>query len=154
VTDQAIDAPRAEVLRRCLVSTHCLLSLSGGGFVSLLDPPAWAAAAARECRNLHTFPVLAGDGGGRDVVLSSPIILYDHPAVAPESPGDLHDACEIDEILTLRTMTLTEEEKREARATDPRARAIVDRADALPKEILARLHGAMRPLRETEAGTR
>jgi hypothetical protein len=118
-----------------------------GVFVSLLDPPAWAHVAAKECTNLHTFPVLAGDNGGRDVVLSSPIIMYDHPGVAPESPGDLHDACEIDEILTLRTLTLTDEEKREARATDPRAKAIVDRADVMPKEVFARLHGAVRSLR-------
>jgi hypothetical protein len=147
VTDQPADVPRAEVLRRCLIATHCLLSVRDGTFLSLLDPPAWADAAAKGCSNLHTFPVLAGENGGRSVVLSSPIILYDHPAVAPESPGDLHDACEIDEILTLRTLTLTDEEKREARATDPRAKAIVDRADALPKEVFARLHGAVRSLR-------
>jgi hypothetical protein len=144
---QPVDSPRAEVLRRCPVATHLLLTVRDGAFLSLLDPPAWAAPAAKECRNLHTFPVLAGDGGGRDVVLSSPIIMYDHPGVAPESPGDLFDACEIDEILTLRTLTLTEEEKREARATDPRARAIVDRADVLPREMFARLHGAVRSLR-------
>ena len=147
VPDQPVDAGRAEVLRRCLIATHCLLSVRDGVFVSLLDPPAWADAAAKECTNLHTFPVLAGENGGRDVVLSSPIIMYDHPGVAPESPGDLHDACEIDEILTLRTMTLTDEEKREARATDPRAKAIVDRADVMPKEMFARLHGAVRSLR-------
>jgi len=121
VTDQPVDAPRAEVLRRCLVATHCLLSVRGGEFVSLLDPPAWAAAAARRCTNVHTFPVLAGEDGRRDVLLSSPIIMYDHPRIAPESPGDLFDACEIDEVLSLRTLTLTEEERREARATDPRA---------------------------------
>jgi hypothetical protein len=91
--------------------------------------------------------VLAGEDGGRAVVLSSPIIMYDHPQVAPESPGDLFDACEIDEILTLRTLTLTEEEKAEARATDPRARVIVDRAGAIPDEVLARLHGAVRSVR-------
>jgi hypothetical protein len=147
VTDEPTDVPRAGVLRRCLIATHCLLSLRDGVFVSLLDPPAWADAAAKECTNLHTFPVLAGANGGRDVVLSSPIIMYDHPGVAPESPGDLHDACEIDEILTLRTLTLTDEEKREARATDPRAKAIVDRADVMPKEVFARLHGAVRSLR-------
>lgn len=147
VTDQAVDAPRAEVLRRCLVATHCLLSVRDGVFLSLLDPPAWASAAAKECANLHTFPVLAGEGGGRDVVLSSPIIMYDHPRVAPESPGDLFDACEIDEILSLRTLTLSEEEKREARATDPRAKAIMDRVDVMPKEMFARLHGAVRSLR-------
>ncbi|MDT7645923.1 MAG: hypothetical protein QOC75_2923 [Pseudonocardiales bacterium] len=146
VTDQPVDAPRAEVLRRCLIATHSLLSMSDGDFVSLLDPPAWAAAAARRCTNLHTFPVLAGEGGRRDVLLSSPIIMYDHPRVAPESPGDLFDACEIDEILSLRTLTLTEQERREARATDPRARAILDRVDGLPKELFARLHGAVRSL--------
>lgn len=146
VTDQPVDAGRAEALRRCLIATHCLLSVRDGVFLSLLDPPAWADAAAKECTNLHTFPVLAGENGGRDVVLSSPIIMYDHPGIAPESPGDLHDACEIDEILTLRTMTLTDEEKREARATDPRAKAIVDRADVMPEEVFARLHGAVRSL--------
>ena len=147
VTDQPVDAPRAEVLRRCLVATHCLLSVSDGDFVSLLDPPAWAAEAARRCTNLHAFPVLAGEGGRRDVLLSSPIIMYDHPRIAPESPGDLFDACEIDEILSLRTLTLTEEERREARATDPRARAILDRVDGLPREMFARLHGAVRSVR-------
>ena len=147
VTDEPTGVPRAEVLRRCLIATHCVLSVRDGVFLSLLDPPAWADAAAKECTNLHTFPVLAGENGGRDVVLSSPIIMYDHPGVAPESPGDLHDACEIDEILMLRTMTLTDEEKREVRATDPRAKAIVDRADVMPDEVFARLHGAVRSLR-------
>ena len=87
VTDQPVDAGRAEVLRRCLIATHCLLSVRDGVFLSLLDPPAWADAAAKECTNLHTFPVLAGENGGRDVVLSSPIIMYDHPGVAPGEPG-------------------------------------------------------------------
>jgi hypothetical protein len=80
------------------------------------------------------------------VVLSSPIILPDHPQVAPESPGDLHDAAEIDEILTLRTMLLTDEEKAEARATDPRAARILDRVDTMPREVFSRLHGAIRSL--------
>jgi hypothetical protein len=86
-------------------------------------------------------------------MLSSPIIMYDHPGVAPESPGDLFDAGEIDEILSLRTLTLTDEEKREARATDPRAKAIVDRVDALPKEIFARLHGTVRSLQPVDEST-
>jgi hypothetical protein len=136
-------APREQVLGSCLIATHLLLGLDSGTFLSALDPPAWAAAAAATCRNQHTFPVLAGP----DVLLCSPIILYDHPQIAPESPGDLHDAAEIDEILSLRTMTLTEAEKREARATDPRSAAIVDRVDAMPAEMLAKLHGAVRELR-------
>ncbi|HET7518892.1 MAG TPA: hypothetical protein VFN05_14640, partial [Actinomycetes bacterium] len=80
----------------------------------------------------------------------SPIILYDHPTIAPESPGDLFDATEIDEILTLRTMALTDAEKREARATDERAAAIIDRVDTMPPEMLERLHGAVRYLRGVE----
>ena len=117
-----------------------------GAFVSLLEPPDWAAEAARGCRNVHTFPVLAGPGGGASVVLSSPIILYDHPQIAPESPGDLFDAAEIDEILSLRILTLTEEEKREAKR-DPRARGLIERTEGLSAEQMSRLHGAIRELR-------
>lgn len=138
---------RQEALRHSLIATHLLVAVDSGAFVSLLDPPEWAAPAAENCVNLHTWPVLAGEPGSRDLMLSAPIILYDHPAIAPESPGDLFDATEIDEILSLRTMTLTDEEKREARATDARAAEIIDRTDDLPPELLERLHGAIRMLR-------
>jgi hypothetical protein len=144
------DADRSVALRRSLVAAHSLIGIDQGVFLSLLDPPEWAKPAAEACRNLHTWPVLIGDEGRRDAMLSSPIILYDHPTIAPESPGDLFDATEIDEILTLRTMALTEDEKREARATDPRAAAIIDRVDSMPPELLERLHGAVRYLREVE----
>ncbi len=79
-------------------------------------------------------------------MLSSPIVLYDHPEVAPESPGDLYDGTEIDEILALRVLTLTDEERSEARGTDPRAAAIIDRVDGFAPEIWDRLHGAVRSL--------
>jgi hypothetical protein len=137
-------APRDAALRRSLLAAHLLVEISDGRFLSLLEPPEWAAPAAAACENRHVFPVLAGQ---RDnLLLCSPIILYDHPRIAPESAGDLHDATEIDEILSLRTRTLTDAEKREARATDPRAAAIVDRVDAMPPEVLAKLHGAWRSL--------
>jgi hypothetical protein len=135
---------RDDALRRALIATHTLIGGDGVEFVSLTDPPTDLSALARSCRNEFTFPVLGGDDG--HVLLSAPIILPDHPQVAPESPGDLHDAAEIDEILTLRTMLLTDEEKREARATDPRAAAILDRVDAMPQEVFERLHGAVRSL--------
>src|SRR4029450_2768918 len=77
---------------------------------------------------------------------------YAPPPTAPETPGDLFDAPEIDEILTLRTMALTEEEKREARATDERAAAIIARVDNMPPELLERLHGAVRYLKGIEGG--
>jgi hypothetical protein len=148
----AVDAPRAQALQRSLVATHSLLGVHTGSFLSLLDPPAWAAAAAKQCRNVHTFPVLAGDPDHRDVMLSSPILMdYDYPKVSPESAGDLFDATEIDEILSLRALTLTDEEKCEARATDPRAAAIIDRVEEFPREVLERLHGAIRSLRPVRA---
>jgi hydrogenase maturation protease len=80
-------------------------------------------------------------------MLSSPIILYDYPEVAAESPGDLFDATEIDEILTLRILTLTEEEKREMRESGDHARRILARTETLPEEQLMKLHGALRGLR-------
>jgi hypothetical protein len=138
---------RNQALGCSLVSTHTLLGVGGGKFLSLLDPPEWARELAASCVNQNTWPVLVGRKDQPDTVLSSPIILYDYPAVAPESPGDLCDATEIDEILTLRTMTLTDAEKREARATDARAAAIIDHADNIPPEVFERLHGAVRYLR-------
>ncbi len=140
-------APRDEALRCSLVGTHTLLGVQGGVFLSLTDPPEWARAAAAACVNERTWPVLAGADEGRDVLLSSPIILADHPQIAPESPADMYDATEIDEILSLRTLALTDEEKREARSTDPRAAAIIDRVDAMPPEVFEKLHGAIRSVR-------
>jgi hypothetical protein len=147
---------RKAAMSHSLVACHTLLGLSperAGRFISLLEPPEWARPAAEACENRHTFPVMVGDRAREDMMLSSPITLYDWPQVAPESPGDLFDATEIDEILILRTMTLTDEEKEEARATDPRAAAIIDRVDAMPQEIMDRLHGAVRYLRDVTSGS-
>ncbi|MGQ4334691.1 hypothetical protein, partial [Streptomyces hayashii] len=145
------DAGREAALPHSLVATHTLMALSAGSFLSMTDPPEWAKGAVAACRNLHTWPVLAGERGSADLVLSSPIILEDHPAIAPESPGALYDATEIDEILALRTAALTDEEKREARGTDERAAAVIELADSMPPEVLERLHGAVRGLREATA---
>jgi hypothetical protein len=142
-------ARRDEALRRSLIGVHAILVARGGAFVSLLDPPEFARPAVEACTNDGTWPVLVGSEAERRVVLSSPIILYDHPTVAPESIGDFCDATEIDEMLALRVLTLTDEEKAEARGTDPRARDIIDRCDDLPPEVMDRLHGAVRQLRRT-----
>ena len=139
-------APRDHALLGALASTHLALAAPGGELLSALDPPAWARAAAAGCRSVRTYPVLVG----ADQMLCAPFILYDHPQIAPESAGDLCDATEIDELLVLRTRNLTDAEKRHARATDPRAAAIVDRADALADADLARLHGAARDVRDGE----
>jgi hypothetical protein len=136
---------RDPALRQSMVGAHSLLAVQDGAFLSLTEPPEWASAPAKTCQNVRSWPILVSE-----VVLASPIILADHARIADESPGDLYDATEIDEILTLRTMTLTDAEKREARATDPRAAAIIDRVDGMPPEMLDKLHGALRSLREIE----
>ena len=126
------------------IGAHVLLAVHDADFLSVIDPPGWASAAAASCRQHRCWPVLAGPEGQRDVLLLSPIILYDHPAVAPESTVELFDATEIDEILTLRVLTLTDEEKAEARSTDARAAAIIDRCENMTAEELQQLHGILR----------
>lgn len=131
-------------IRSSLIGAHLILRAHGGGFVSLLEPPEHAVAAAARCRQRRCWPVLAGARGSADTVLGAPIILYDYPEVAEQSPGALFDSTEIDEILTLRVMTMTEQEKAEARATDPRAREIIERCDSMSAADLQQLHGLLR----------
>lgn len=138
---------REEALKRTLVSTHAILRVTGGEFASLLEPPDELRAAAAECTNLHCWPVLVGEPGDRQAMLASPIILYDYPRVAPESPGDLFDGGEIDQLLTLNILALTDEEKEEMRASDPRTREILKRAAALTLDDFRRMNGAIREFR-------
>jgi hydrogenase maturation protease len=138
-------------LMQSMVSTHLVLGIATGEFVSLLEPPAELQSFVAECRNAGVWPVLVGEQGERDTLLASPIILYDYPQIAPESAGDLFDGTEIDEILSLRIMALTDEEKREVRASDERARQILERTENMPAEQFMKLHGVvrgMRPLKE------
>ena len=145
-TEPATDSGRREdILTGCLVSTHTILSVTGGEFASLLDPPEELREIASGCRNLNTWPVLAGTPPARDTLLSSPIILYDYPEIAPESAGDLFDGTEIDEILSLRIMALSDEEKREITQSDERARLLLERTESLAAEQMMSLHGVMRP---------
>jgi hypothetical protein len=141
------ETSRDSALMRSLVSAHTLLGVADGQFVSLLEPPEELKTLATSCENIGAWPVLVGAEGERDTMLASPIILYDYPQIAPESPGDLFDGTEIDEILALRIMTMTDEEKREMRTTDDRARKILARTEALPMEQLAKLHGTLRDRR-------
>jgi hypothetical protein len=138
---------RDAALTRSLVSAHILLGSLDGQFVSLLEPPENLKDFAANCRNMGVWPVLVGAVGERDTMLASPIILYDYPQIAPESPGDLFDGTEIDLILALRIMTMTEDEKREMRNTDDRARKMLERTETLPMEHLMKLHGTLRELR-------
>jgi hypothetical protein len=135
---------RDERLLHSLVSAHAILTVDGGEFVSLLDPPDALRAEAAACENVRTWPVMAGDPDRRDTMLSSPIIIYDYPALAPESAGDLFDATEIDEILSLRILTMTEDEQREMSHADERARLLLERTRSLGADDFMKMHGTMR----------
>ncbi len=135
---------RQQALEQTMCSTHALLHSPQGTFVSLADPPPRLAAAAAACRNVGCWPVPVGEPGDHSTMLCSPIILEDYPKIAPESPGDLFDGGEIDQLLSLNILTLTDEEKAEMAASDPRAAEILRRTEALTPEQLMSLHGAIR----------
>jgi hydrogenase maturation protease len=137
-------ASRQRALEQTFCSAHLLLHASGGGFVSMIDPPADVAAEAAQCESVGLWPMLVGEGGSRQAMLCSPIILEDHPRVAPESPGDLFDGGEIDQLLILNILALTDDEKAEMAASDPRAREILERTEALTPDQLMALHGTIR----------
>jgi hydrogenase maturation protease len=146
VTERAC-ANREDAVLRSLASTHTLLGVRHGEFVSLLDPPERCREAVAACRNVGTWPVLVGEDGQTNTILSSPIILYDYPQVAEESPGDFFDGTEIDEMLTLRILTMTDEEKLAMVAVDGRARALLERTENMTRDQLLALHGTIRTSR-------
>jgi hypothetical protein len=141
-------ATREEALPLSFVSAHLLLGIAQGQFVSLLDPGETYRESAAACSNLGVFPVLAGEEPERSIMLCSPIILYDYPKIAPESEGDFFDGTEMDEMLTLRVLTLTDAEKQEMQNGDPRARRILERTEALTSDAMLKAHGVIRALRD------
>jgi hypothetical protein len=155
--ENATICSRNDALLQAFVSAHLLLATQESHFISLLEPPDAFRQPAAECNNVGSFPVLVSEDGqkGNDsdaakIMLSSPIILYDYPTVAPESAGDFFDATEMDEMLSLRVMTMTDEEKQEMRGGDSRARAILERTESLPNEHLMKVHGAVRGMRKVQ----
>ena len=139
------------IIMRTFTSTHTILHAHGGEWFSLTDPPPAYAEATAACKNIGSWPVLVGEEvkGDRDTMLSSPIILYDYPQIAPESPGDLFDGLEIDEILTLRVAAMSDSEKIEMRQVDEQARPILERTENMPNDHLLKMHGVMRSVRSS-----
>ncbi len=131
------EVDRESVMDVSPASVHVVLD---GAFVSSIDPPAHAAAAVAACRSTGLYAILAGPGA----MLASPIILPDYPEIAPQSPGDFFDGTEMDEMLTLRVLTMTDDEKREASAADPKIATLIARTEALGIEQTAKLHGVVK----------
>jgi hypothetical protein len=138
------------VLQQALVSAHALISVTGGELISLIAPPDEYSAEIATCRQAGVFPVLVGDEGDRTAMLISPIILYDYPQIASTSHGDFFDGSEIDEMLTLRVLTLTDAEKEEVRANNEHARALLERTESLSPEEILNLRGVLRDLSRTQ----
>lgn len=154
VNESAFSGDRSDrnaALLSSLLSAHSILTARNGEFVSLLDPPEPLSEEAGACVNVGNFPVLVGNEGERDMLLCSAILLYDYPQIAPESAGDFYDATEIDEMLTLRVMTLTDQEKAEMGGADDRARDLLERTERCAREQLAKTHGVVRNLRSASS---
>lgn len=147
-------ANRDEALRHSLCSAHLLLRSEEAEFVSAIDPPSGLMELVESCRSAGLWPVLVGAPGTRRALLAAPIILYDYPELASESPGDFFDGTEIDELLTLRVLTLTDDEKRAMAEGDPRARELLERTEALGLSRLGQLHGRLAPSSGLKVGAR
>jgi hypothetical protein len=126
---------RSEALERALISTHPLLRVQDGSFVSPLASPG--------CTNINSWPVLAADDDS--AMLGAAIVLPDHPQLAPQSRGSLFDNTEIEEALLLHVHALSDAEREEITHGDPTVRAMVDRALSSTPEEIMRLHGVMHP---------
>ena len=121
---------RAGALGRSLLSTHPIVRVQGGRFLSPLERP---------CQSVNTFPVLASPAD--DVVLGAAIVLPDHPEIAPESHGGLFDSTEIEEALLLHVQVLSDAERAEIEQQDPAVREMIARAAAATPEQIVALHG-------------
>lgn len=134
---------RDAALEHAFISSHIVLRVENGKFISSIDPPEALQPHVDVCVNEGLWPVLVGTTGAASHMLAAPIILGDYPRVAPQSPTNLFDGAEIDEILTLRIMTLTEQEKQEIRGADPRTRQMLENAESIGSEQLMNLHGVL-----------
>jgi len=143
-----------EIMMRTICSTHAILQARDAEFVSLIDPAEAHAKAAASCHNIGTWPILIGDEEKqeRDAMLSSPVILYDYPTIAPEDAEETLEDGEIEEMLALENVTVTDEEKREVRHPGKRVRRTFAKTGALPDERHLQMKGAMSRANATEKG--
>jgi hypothetical protein len=129
-TDAGADLDRAAAIESSLISTHPIVRIEGGRFISQLDA---------RCDSVNTWPVLASPED--DVMLGAAIVLPDHPQIAPESRGNLFDNNEIEEALVLHVQALSDAERAELEHQDPAVRDMIDRARHVTPEQLLKLHG-------------
>ncbi len=139
LTDEEAEADRKDALLKSMLSTHLLARVEGEKFVSPLERGDDGVAG---CCQVNTWPVLATPGD--DAILAPTIMLPDHPEIAPESVNDFFDGTEIEEALVLHIQALSDQEREEISAQDPKVREMLARADATTPQELMDLHGRVR----------
>jgi hypothetical protein len=132
---------RRAALEHALISTHVVVTISSGRFLSPLDSG---------CESVNIWPVLATPAD--DAILGAAIVLPDHPQIAPASQGNLFDNTEIEEALLLHVHALTDAEREHAAGEDPAVREMIERALAVTPEQIIALHGKLKTVDEDGDG--
>jgi len=140
LTDQEATGDRKDALLKSMLSTHLLLRVEGGH--KFLSPLERGDDGVAGCCQVNTWPVLATPND--DALLAPTFMLPDHPEIAPESVNDFFDGTEIEEALVLHIQALSDQEREEISAQDPKVREMLARADATTPQQLMDLHGRVR----------
>jgi hypothetical protein len=139
LTEDEATGDRKDALLKSMLSTHLLLRVENDKFVSPLERGDDGVAG---CCQVNTWPVLATPND--DSLLGPTIMLPEHPEIAPESVNDFFDGTEIEEALVLHIQALSDQEREEISAQDPKVREMLARADATTPQQLMDLHGRVR----------
>ena len=139
--DNPMKISRDEVLSQSFLSTHALLETTNAKFISHQDPGEDWAPLIKACDNRNTWPILIDDED--TTLLSSPIILSDHPQINPLSHGDLFDGTEIEEALLLHVSVLSDEEKQRISLGDEKLKAMLTKVSQVTPEELLRFHSGL-----------
>jgi hypothetical protein len=140
LSDEEQSADRKEALLKSMLSTHLLATVQGDA--KFLSPLERGNDGVAGCCQVNTWPVLASPQD--DALLAPTILLPDHPEIAPESVNDFFDGTEIEEALVLHIQALSDKEREEIAAQDPKVREMLARADATTPQQLMDLHGRVR----------
>jgi hypothetical protein len=139
LTEEESTGDRKDALLKSMLSTHLVGRVESGTIISPLERGDDGVAG---CCQVNTWPVLATPGD--DAILAPTFMLPEHPEIAPESVNDFFDNTEIEEALVLHIQALSDSEREEISAQDPKVREMLARADATTPQQLMDLHGRVR----------
>lgn len=137
---------REDISVQSFLSTNTILSLQQGEFISQQNPPKEWGEEAEKCTNINTWPILIDKQNS--TILSSPIILYDHPVINPKSKVDLFDSLEIEEALMLHFAAMSDDEKKRIAESDEKLESMLKKVGDLTPESMLNLHGGFTAVTE------